>query len=182
MSQDREQWYEKLSRAVALSGADTVVYVTESYCLVAPRNLSVAEADAWLAENEATYEPHAFAQRHAAGDPAVVEALMVLMFDRTGQPPRQWVGGFTVHGRRVSWEKAPGVEPDAQAGTGRLVDVINWALAHQPDPPLSSVEYAVAAAALDVPLLVDWGPEPERNAPCPCGSGRKFKHCCAAAS
>lgn len=24
-------------------------------------------------------------------------------------------------------------------------------------------------------------PEPSRNAPCPCGSGRRFKHCCGVA-
>jgi preprotein translocase subunit SecA len=47
--------------------------------------------------------------------------------------------------------------------------------------PAGALEGAAAATAelteVDPQDLEDWLREVPRNAPCPCGSGKKFKHC-----
>jgi SWIM/SEC-C metal-binding protein len=35
--------------------------------------------------------------------------------------------------------------------------------------------------ALNPPVPIRVSPKPRRNDPCPCGSGKKYKHCCGAA-
>jgi hypothetical protein len=48
----------------------------------------------------------------------------------------------------------------------------------QPDSADARAEYAAHLAATADPCLIAW--PPERNQPCWCGSGRKYKKCCAA--
>jgi preprotein translocase subunit SecA len=47
--------------------------------------------------------------------------------------------------------------------------------------PAGALAAAAAATAelvdVDAETLADWLREVPRNAPCPCGSGKKFKHC-----
>lgn len=50
----------------------------------------------------------------------------------------------------------------------------------QPDSAETRAEYAAQLAARAHPDLIAW--PPGRNHPCWCGSGRKYKKCCAAAS
>ena len=50
----------------------------------------------------------------------------------------------------------------------------------QPDSAEARAEYAAQLAARADPDLIPW--PPARNEPCWCGSGRKYKKCCAAAS
>jgi preprotein translocase subunit SecA len=45
-----------------------------------------------------------------------------------------------------------------------------------PPPEMATAAGAVAAASAALALNPDWADTP-RNAPCPCGSGKKFKHC-----
>ncbi|MGO1079642.1 preprotein translocase subunit SecA [Inquilinus sp. CA228] len=45
-----------------------------------------------------------------------------------------------------------------------------------PEPAMATADGAVAAASAAFALNPDWAHTP-RNAPCPCGSGKKFKHC-----
>ncbi|MGO4125836.1 preprotein translocase subunit SecA [Inquilinus sp. YAF38] len=45
-----------------------------------------------------------------------------------------------------------------------------------PEPAMATADGAVAAASAAFALNPDWADTP-RNAPCPCGSGKKFKHC-----
>ena len=48
---------------------------------------------------------------------------------------------------------------------------------HQPDSADARAEYAAHLAAIADPSLIVW--PPGRNEPCWCGSGRKYKKCCA---
>ena len=50
------------------------------------------------------------------------------------------------------------------------------ALGAPPEPEFATAAGAVAAASAALALNPDWVHTP-RNAPCPCGSGKKFKHC-----
>ena len=45
-------------------------------------------------------------------------------------------------------------------------------------PSKGSEMVTEAAAAISKPAPVRTGPKVQRNDPCPCGSGKKFKHCC----
>jgi len=45
-------------------------------------------------------------------------------------------------------------------------------------PPKDSDVVSEAAAAIDKAKPVRSGPKVGRNDPCPCRSGKKFKHCC----
>src|SRR5437867_4758997 len=45
-------------------------------------------------------------------------------------------------------------------------------------PPKGSDMVTEAAAALDKAKPIRTGPKVRRNEPCPCGSGKKYKHCC----
>ncbi|AEV71543.1 SEC-C motif domain protein [Mycolicibacterium rhodesiae NBB3] len=49
---------------------------------------------------------------------------------------------------------------------------------YQPDSAESRAEYAAHLARTADPALIAW--PPDRNQPCWCGSGRKYKKCCAA--
>lgn len=51
---------------------------------------------------------------------------------------------------------------------------------HQPDSADTRAEYAAHLAAKSDPGVIAW--PPGRNQPCWCGSGRKYKKCCAAAT
>jgi hypothetical protein len=51
---------------------------------------------------------------------------------------------------------------------------------HQPDSADARAEYAAHLAANADPNVIAW--PPGRNQPCWCGSGRKYKKCCAAAA
>ncbi|WP_225770147.1 preprotein translocase subunit SecA [Inquilinus sp. Marseille-Q2685] len=50
------------------------------------------------------------------------------------------------------------------------------ALGAPPEPEFATAAGAVAAASAALALNPEWAHTP-RNAPCPCGSGKKFKHC-----
>ena len=63
---------------------------------------------------------------------------------------------------------------DPQTGRNEMSD----AVAERPNAPAAS---RAAAPTLDPQNPETWGRVP-RNAPCPCGSGKKFKHCHGAAS
>jgi len=47
-----------------------------------------------------------------------------------------------------------------------------------PDQTKPSDVVSEAAAAAEKVKPVRTGPKVGRNDPCPCGSGKKFKHCC----
>jgi uncharacterized protein YecA (UPF0149 family) len=52
--------------------------------------------------------------------------------------------------------------------------------AQEPDSAEARAEFAAHLAASADPDVVSW--PPSRNQPCWCGSGRKYKKCCAATS
>jgi hypothetical protein len=64
----------------------------------------------------------------------------------------------------------------------RVVPFTAWCNEHgqQPDSAEARAEYAAQLAARADPDLIAW--PPGRNQPCWCGSGRKYKKCCAASS
>jgi preprotein translocase subunit SecA len=53
-----------------------------------------------------------------------------------------------------------------------------------PPPPLAGESHAAAGAAVAAAAapVVRAGPKVGRNDPCPCGSGKKYKHCHGALS
>jgi preprotein translocase subunit SecA len=48
----------------------------------------------------------------------------------------------------------------------------------RPGPSQGSDIVSEAAAAVEKAKPVRVGPKVGRNDPCPCGSGKKYKHCC----
>ena len=98
---------------------------------------------------------------------------------------------------------------DDEEHGGALVPILALAYEHDPDPemrpyqePMSAVmrEKLIAGIAVGVPAIYRYFaeerkleaqrltpaktfrrdvPKVGRNEPCPCGSGKKFKHCCA---
>jgi tetratricopeptide (TPR) repeat protein len=77
----------------------------------------------------------------------------------------------------------------AEAGIARLAiapvrvaPFIAWCAERdqEPDSAAARAGYAAQLAAADEPTVIPW--PPGRNQPCWCGSGRKYKKCCAAPS
>ena len=62
----------------------------------------------------------------------------------------------------------------------RVAPFIAWCAeeGHEPDSPPSRAQYAAYLAQKGDPSVIPW--PPGRNQPCWCGSGRKYKKCCAA--
>ena len=115
-----------------------------------------------------------------------------------------WALGFMrgVHTRAASWRNL--IDSDDHGGP--MLPIMLLAHEHDPDPAMRPPPVAnakreeliqmmiasmtviyrffephrrsLAQTPLHVPLRRE-GPKIGRNEPCPCGSGRKFKHCCA---
>lgn len=131
--------------------------------------------------------------------------LPVLLEDDTGVARgNDWAAGFMrgVQARFGSWNELL----DSEDEGGCLVPMMALVHEHDPDPELrpapitddrreeviasmvagATLAYRFyaphrrAAATPSAPLRRD-GPKVGRNDPCPCGSGRKYKHCCAQA-
>ena len=115
-----------------------------------------------------------------------------------------WALGFMrgVHTRAASWRDL--IDSDDHGGP--MLPIMLLAHEHDPDPAMRPPPVAnakreeliqmmiasmtviyrffephrrsLAQTSLHVPLRRE-GPKIGRNEPCPCGSGRKFKHCCA---
>jgi uncharacterized protein len=133
--------------------------------------------------------------------------LPLLLDDENGVArANDWANGFMrgMEMRRDSWS----VLMDDEEHGGSLVPILALAHEHHPDPemrPYTGVisaerrERLIASAAAGVMAIYDYFetnrlleararaaartfrrdiPKVGRNAPCPCGSGKKFKHCC----
>lgn len=118
-----------------------------------------------------------------------------------------WAQGFIrgVHIRPGSWRDL--IDDDEYFGS--MLPIMLLAHENDPDPALRSPpvaadkreeligmmiasltmiycffephRWSLAQTPLDVPLRRE-GPKTGRSAPCPCGNGRKFKHCCGSNS
>jgi uncharacterized protein len=137
--------------------------------------------------------------------------LPLLLDDENGVArANDWANGFVrgMEMRRESWS----VLMDDEEHGGSLIPILALAHEHHPDPemrpyrePISAEmrERLIASAAAGVmaiyhyfeaePLLGARAraatrtfrrdvPKVGRNDPCPCGSGKKFKHCCSKAT
>jgi uncharacterized protein len=137
--------------------------------------------------------------------------LPLLLDDENGVArANDWANGFVrgMEMRRDGWA----VLMDDEAHAGSLVPILALAHEHHPDPemrpykePISAEmrEKLIVGAAAGVAAIYDYfeaertlgarecgtattfrrdAPKVGRNEPCPCGSGRKFKHCCARAT
>ncbi len=62
----------------------------------------------------------------------------------------------------------------------RLVDYVPWCKDQRLDPESSTTRAYYAADLTRRGKAIPW--PPGRNDPCWCGSGRKYKHCCATVS
>jgi uncharacterized protein len=136
------------------------------------------------------------------------EFLPVLLNDENGAAPaNDWATGFMrgMDMRRDRWLAL--LEDDGHGGI--LIPIMALAYEHHPDlgmrpykDPVSIErrEQLIAGMAASVPLIYRYfvterrleaqklfsvgtfrrdAPKVGRNEPCPCGSGKKFKHCCA---
>ena len=139
------------------------------------------------------------------------EFLPVLLNDESGvAPANDWANGFLrgMDMRRDSW--LPLINDDNHVGV--LIPIMALAYEHHPDPkmrpykePMSIErrEQLIVGVAASVPAIYRYfapdrklgaqklssvstfrrdAPKVGRNEPCPCGSGKKFKHCCANAT
>jgi hypothetical protein len=72
--------------------------------------------------------------------------------------------------------------PELAIAPVRVAPFTEWCIdrGHQPDSAATRAEYASQLAARGDPGVTPW--PPGRNDPCWCGSGRKYKKCCAATS
>jgi uncharacterized protein len=137
--------------------------------------------------------------------------LPLLLNDENGVArANDWANGFMrgMEKRRDSWSS---LMEDEEHG-GSLIPILALAHEHHPDPemrpykePISAEmrERLILGAAAGVMAIYDYfeaerifaargsgaasnfrrdAPKVGRNEPCPCGSGKKFKHCCAKAT
>jgi uncharacterized protein len=137
--------------------------------------------------------------------------LPLLLDDENGVArANDWANGFMrgMDMRRDSWSS---LMDDEEHG-GSLIPILALAHEHHPDPemrpykePISAEmrERLILGAAAGVMAIYDYfeaerifgargsgaaskfrrdAPKVGRNEPCPCGSGKKFKHCCAKAT
>jgi hypothetical protein len=79
-------------------------------------------------------------------------------------------------------EYAEGGIPGLAVAALRVAPFTEWCAekAYDPDTAEARAEFAAQLARTDGPDVVSW--PPGRNEPCWCGSGRKYKKCCAASS
>lgn len=132
--------------------------------------------------------------------------LPVLLETEDGMTPgNDWAHGFMLgtHTRPAGWSL---LIHDEEHG-GPMLPIMMLHYEHDPDPEMRSplippekreellammiaglthiyrffepYRQAFADAPVHIPMRRD-GPKIGRNEPCPCGSGRKYKHCCAA--
>lgn len=110
-------------------------------------------------------------RRFAAGDPDTHEALSAVVVRADGTSGQRFAR-FHHEGRRVVWDD---LKEDDEA-RGPLPDALRLGFAKQGEIPLLSP--TELSNLLGVPLMTYKLRPPPRNEPCPCGSGRKAKHCC----
>jgi uncharacterized protein len=137
--------------------------------------------------------------------------LPLLLDDEDGVAhANDWAKGFMrgMEMRRAGWASLM----DNEEHAGSLVPILALANEHHPDPemrpykePISAEmrERLIVGAAAGVMAIYDYfaaervlgmqrhgaastfrrdAPKVGRNEPCPCGSGKKYKHCCARAT
>lgn len=174
----RDQSLRGMSVATGLTDAAFVMVVMEAFLLMAYGEEAEREADA-VQYGDLT-------RRFAAGDRDVVETLTVTGRGRNGQV-LMYSLPYEYHGRTVAWLPDHPSAIDSPAGD----DVepggeIDHALAVGFQAQEARREQQVPALTLDgIGRCLQWDamvmtptPGPARNGPCPCGSGRKAKHCC----
>lgn len=143
----------------------------------APVAIMVREGFALAPEDPAKIELHVahgehgdLARRFAAGDPDIAEALILATVGAdsfvTSYHPYRYDGRSVRWGETVLSDEADGAVPDALRGGYEM-------RSRRPEPALDVATIA-ARSGLSVYVPAD----PPRNAPCPCGSGRKVKACC----
>lgn len=106
-----------------------------------------------------------------------------------GMTPREFEGGpehrQTVHSLYLDWRARSG-NPEARLAELRAVSracgASLYELARARDRARPPLQIPARALAPPSPPIRTGAAAPGRNAPCPCGSGKKFKRCCASSS
>lgn len=156
-----------VSAAIAAARPYLAIFVVDTFWL---------DTDA-LSALLPTYQHGDLARRHADGDPRVKEALMVLGCG--GVQVEMRILPYVYEGPpwKVSWQTEQSCE--TQTADGRFVDAMLRGfdlVAANADPGAQ----LLALKKLGTNLMSREGVAYEgtpRNAPCPCGSNRKYKHC-----
>lgn len=145
--------------------AATAVYRT-------PVDEAVVITEVWMSQPNVDDKTRTGAERRfAAGDTDTTEGLAAVVVRQNGEAAQRFAG-FRHEGRKIVWND---LEPDTEA-RGPLVDALRLGFARRGELPLLDPEGL--SALLGVPLATHKLRPPARNEPCPCGSGRKAKHCC----
>lgn len=155
-----------LSTAISLTDCDTAVVGSDSFVLT-----DSDEAERIVE----TGEPINLAQRFAAGDPDVTEALVVVAVDRDDLM-HSAMATYTYDGRTVIWT-GDSVETtyEVEGALRNAIDVGFGLQQRRTGKPLAAHELADRLGlAVAVPTLQ----APRRNSRCGCGSGKKAKQCC----
>ncbi len=84
--------------------------------------------------------------------------------------------------QRILIDYADAGVPNLSIAPIRVAPFMTWCAekAYDPDTPEARAEFAAHLARTGDPGVAPW--PPGRNEPCWCGSGRKYKKCCAATS
>lgn len=159
----------EMRAAIRAFGATGIVFIMEAYYELGP-----------------SFGAGPMKPRFAAGDESVAEAVMVNVLECTGLDCGLAVLPYRYEGRKVRWLPPPAydmAEDSTAALGGDVPDLVIPAFAEAAlltDRTAALQEFAGLGLELEEvpelrPRTVD---APGRNAPCPCGSGVKFKQCC----
>lgn len=158
----RRRMFTRLTLTIGASAADRAHFLTEQY-----------EHRSQTGRSYDNYEHGSAARLFAAGDKATKEGVMVAVAGADGA----FAAAYTTYtydvGRRVRWDPPMVSEPK----TGAMPDAMSLGFATQAarDAPLDVLHLGIAlSCTVAAPQMI----APPRNAPCPCESGRKAKHCC----
>jgi hypothetical protein len=168
---DPEAALSAVTVAVAHSEANIVVHMGEGFWWIGGSSFDYLIHEAFGQRGD-------LARRFAAGDEAVVECLQVAVF--SVDHAMFHAAPYRYAGRTVVWQ--PEAISFDDGGQEKRIDGNMYASVHEgfalraTTPAASSPQEFGRLTGLSP--VAPLGPRPERNAPCPCGSGRKSKACC----
>lgn len=174
VSADEEVARRGLSLALALTDCDRFLVVADTYAYSNPGVAAFPD----YADLRAAF---------AAGDPNTHEAIMATLWAREGDGFMGLAAYRILDGRHVEWIDLGHLTQElSPAVGGRLADVASQGFELQAERATPPAEDWIDLARMVPPVILHVLPPPSmkapRNAPCPCGSGRKAKHCCFSAS
>jgi hypothetical protein len=167
---DRHERIELIAQIVTLSDAPFVHFADESY---SEDYTDLTPGDALRAH--VAYDYGSLAKRFAAHDPRVVECVTVVTVD--AELAMLTICPYRYKGRRITWLEKTVFDDEVEGLEfgGGIPGALRRGLTNRAGrgPALPPRQIS---SRLNTGVILR--PEPPRNAPCSCGSGRKAKACC----